>query len=52
MGNDTKGHAKAVKTTYNPQQISYGKSLKIYFLIAYDPTQIDRQEPDIVIQQH
>ena len=40
------GHAEAIEITYDPQQIAYGKLLKIYFLIAHDPTQIDRQEPD------
>ncbi|AFY97033.1 peptide-methionine (S)-S-oxide reductase MsrA [Chamaesiphon minutus] len=39
-------HAEAVKITYDPQQISYGQLLKIYFLIAHDPTQVNRQEPD------
>jgi peptide-methionine (S)-S-oxide reductase len=39
-------HAEAVKITYNPQQISLGQLLKIYFLVAHDPTQIDRQGPD------
>jgi peptide-methionine (S)-S-oxide reductase len=39
-------HAEAVKITYNPQQISLGQLLKIYFLVAHDPTQIDQQGPD------
>lgn len=42
----TTGHAEAVKITYDPTQISYGKLLKIYFLIAHDPTQVNRQAPD------
>jgi peptide-methionine (S)-S-oxide reductase len=40
------GHAEAVEITYDPQQISAGQLLKIYFLLAHDPTQIDRQSPD------
>jgi peptide-methionine (S)-S-oxide reductase len=40
-------HAEAVKITYNPEQISLSKLLKVYFLIAHDPTQVNRQEPDI-----
>ncbi len=42
----TTGHAEVVKITYDPQQISYGQLLKVYFLIAHDPTQVNRQEPD------
>ena len=40
------GHAEAVKITYDPNQISLGQLLKIYFFIAHDPTQVNRQEPD------
>jgi peptide-methionine (S)-S-oxide reductase len=39
-------HAEAVQITYDPKQISFGQLLKIYFFVAHDPTQIDRQEPD------
>ena len=39
-------HAEAVKITYDPAQISYGQLLKIYFLVAHDPTQLNRQGPD------
>jgi peptide-methionine (S)-S-oxide reductase len=46
VSNGTTDHAEAVQITYDPNQISYGKLLKIYFLIAHDPTQLNRQEPD------
>ncbi len=46
VSNGTTGHAEAVKITYNPNQISLGQLLKIYFFIAHDPTQINRQSPD------
>ena len=39
-------HAEAVKITYDPSQISYGKLLEIYFLAAHNPTEMDRQGPD------
>jgi len=40
-------HAEAVKITYDPSQISYAQLLQIYFTVAHDPTQIDRQTPDV-----
>jgi peptide-methionine (S)-S-oxide reductase len=46
VSNGTTGHAEAVKIAYDPTQISYGQLLKIYFLIAHDPTQLNRQSPD------
>ena len=42
----TTGHAESVKITYDPSQISYGQLLKIYFSVAHDPTQLNRQGPD------
>ncbi|MFM7426909.1 MAG: peptide-methionine (S)-S-oxide reductase MsrA [Elainella sp.] len=39
-------HAEAVKITYDPAQISYGQLLKVYFSVAHDPTQLNRQGPD------
>src|SRR5438034_9779215 len=41
------GHAEAVRITFNPAQISYAQLLQIYFAVAHDPTEIDRQGPDV-----
>jgi methionine-S-sulfoxide reductase len=40
------GHAEAVQIKYNPREISYGQILKIFFSVAHDPTQLNRQGPD------
>ena len=40
------GHAESVKITYDPSQITYGELLKVYFAIAHDPTELNRQGPD------
>jgi peptide-methionine (S)-S-oxide reductase len=40
------GHAESIKITYNPAQITYGQLLKVYFSVAHDPTQLNRQGPD------
>ena len=39
-------HVECVQITYDPSQISYGKLLQVFFAVAHDPTQIDRQGPD------
>ena len=39
-------HAESVKITYDPKQISYEQLLKVYFLVAHDPTQLNSQGPD------
>jgi peptide-methionine (S)-S-oxide reductase len=43
---ETTGHAESIRVTFNPAQISYGKLLQIYFAVAHDPTQLNRQGPD------
>ena len=40
------GHAKSVEITFDPKQISFGRLLQIYFSVAHDPTQLNRQDPD------
>lgn len=39
-------HAESVRITYDPSQITYGRLLKIFFAVAHDPTQLNRQGPD------
>lgn len=40
------GHAESVKITYDPARVSYGQLLKVFFAVAHDPTQLNRQGPD------
>jgi peptide-methionine (S)-S-oxide reductase len=41
------GHAESIEITFDPKEISFGEILQIYFSVAHDPTEIDRQGPDI-----
>jgi peptide-methionine (S)-S-oxide reductase len=40
------GHAESVKITYDPAQVTYGELLRVFFSVAHDPTQLNRQGPD------
>jgi len=40
------GHAESVRITYDPSQITYGQILRVFFSVAHDPTQLNRQGPD------
>ena len=46
VGSGRTGHAESVQITYDPTQISYGKLLQIFFSVAHDPTELNRQGPD------
>jgi peptide-methionine (S)-S-oxide reductase len=50
VGSGDTGHAEAVAITYDPAEITYGKLLQIYFSVAHDPTQRNRQGPDVGTQ--
>ena len=44
------GHAESVKITFDPAQITFGQLLKVYFSVAHDPTELNRQGPDVGTQ--
>jgi peptide-methionine (S)-S-oxide reductase len=46
VGTGETGHAESVRITYDPAQVSYGQLLKVFFAVAHDPTQLNRQGPD------
>jgi peptide-methionine (S)-S-oxide reductase len=46
VGSGRTGHAESVAVTFDPHQISYGKILQIYFSVAHNPTELNRQGPD------
>ena len=47
VSSERTGHAEAVRITYDPRVISYGTLLRVYFSVAHDPTQLNRQGPDV-----
>jgi peptide-methionine (S)-S-oxide reductase len=44
---ETTGHAESVEIEYDPSKITYGQLLRIFFAVAHDPTQLNRQGPDV-----
>ena len=46
VSSGTTGHAESVQITYDPSRITYGQLLKVFFSVAHDPTELNRQGPD------
>jgi peptide-methionine (S)-S-oxide reductase len=44
---ETTGHAESVQVVYDPSKITYGQLLRVFFSVAHDPTQLNRQGPDV-----
>jgi peptide-methionine (S)-S-oxide reductase len=47
VSSETTGHAESVEVVYDPSKITYGQLLRIFFSVAHDPTQLNRQGPDV-----
>jgi peptide-methionine (S)-S-oxide reductase len=45
VSTETTGHAESVQITFDPQKVSYGQILRVFFSVAHDPTQLNRQVP-------
>ena len=50
VGRGGSGHAESVQITFDPRQISYGRLLQVFFSVVHDPTQLNRQGPDVGTQ--
>jgi len=47
VSSERTGHAESVKVVFNPSKVSYGTLLRIFFSVVHDPTQLNRQGPDV-----
>lgn len=47
VSSERTGHAEAIRIVFDPREVSYGTLLRIYFAVAHDPTQLNRQGPDV-----
>jgi peptide-methionine (S)-S-oxide reductase len=47
VSSERTGHAEAVRISYDPGQVSYARLLQVFFAVAHDPTQVNRQGPDV-----
>jgi peptide-methionine (S)-S-oxide reductase len=50
VGGGHTGHAESVQVSFNPAEVSYGELLQVFFSVAHDPTELDRQGPDVGMQ--
>jgi peptide-methionine (S)-S-oxide reductase len=50
VSSGTTGHAESVRVVYDPAQVSYGRLLKVFMSVAHDPTELNRQGPDVGTQ--
>ena len=47
VSSESTGHAESIRITYDPSQVSYPRLLEVYFTVAHDPTEVNRQGPDV-----